>query len=73
MQEQVSLKGTCRRAALASIQERGQVLVLDLQEVPSQDSGGSTHALGHGTAQSQMSSILHVDKQQLKLCVPTCP
>jgi len=64
--------GTCRRAALAGIQERGQVLGMDLQEIPKQDSGRSTHALDHGAAQSQISFLPQVDRQQLKLYVPTC-
>ena len=65
--------GTCRRAALAGIQERGQVEGMDLQEIPRQDSGRSTHALDHGTAQSQISFLPQVDRQQqLKLYVPTC-
>ena len=45
---------------------------IDLQEIPRQDSGRSTHALGHGTAQSQISFLPQVDRQQLKLYVPTC-
>ncbi|PMD12283.1 hypothetical protein NA56DRAFT_500197 [Hyaloscypha hepaticicola] len=31
-----------------------------------------THALDHGTAQSQISFLRQVDRQQLKLYVPTC-
>jgi hypothetical protein len=40
---------------------------------PRQDSGRSTHALDNGTAQSQISFLPQVDRQQLKLCVPICP
>ena len=40
--------GGSRRAALTGI-EGGQALEVDLQEVPRQDSGRSTHALDHGT------------------------
>jgi hypothetical protein len=36
-----------RRAAVAGIQERGQVLGLDLRQVPWQDSCRSTHALDY--------------------------
>lgn len=32
--------GSCRRAALTSIEERGQVLEVDLPQVPRQDSAG---------------------------------
>ncbi len=39
-----------RRAALTGIQESGQVLGLDLRQVPRQNSGRSTHALEHGPA-----------------------
>ena len=63
--------GCHRRAALAGVQEGGQVLGLDLRQVPRQDSGRSTHALDHGTAQSQMSFLSQVDRRRLKLCVPT--
>jgi hypothetical protein len=51
---------------------RGQVLGVDLRQVPRQDSGRSTHALDHGTAQSRVSFLPQVDRQQLKPCVPTC-
>jgi hypothetical protein len=37
-------------AALAGIQERGQVLEVDLSQVPSQISGRSTHTLERSTA-----------------------
>jgi hypothetical protein len=52
------------RAALDGIQERGQVLGLDLRQVPRQDSGRSTDALDHGTAQSQISFLAQV------VCLP---
>lgn len=42
--------GSYRQATLTKIQERGYVLGLDLLETPKQDSGYSTHTLGHGTA-----------------------
>jgi hypothetical protein len=62
-----------RRAALAGIQEGGQVLGVDLRQVPRQDSACSAHALEHDTAQRQVGFLVQVDGQQLKLCVPTCP
>jgi hypothetical protein len=45
---------------------------MDLQEIPRQDSGRSTHALDHSTAESQISFLPQVDRQQLKLYVSTC-
>ena len=58
--------GGSRRATLAGIEDRGQALGLDRQEVSTQDSGRSTHALDHGTAPIQ-TSLSQVDRQQLKL------
>ena len=37
-----------------STEEGGQALEVDLQEVPRQDSGRSTHALDHGTVQHRV-------------------
>jgi hypothetical protein len=42
-----------RRAALAGMEERGQVLGVDLWQVPRQDSARNTYALEHGPAQSR--------------------
>jgi hypothetical protein len=39
--------GSYRRAALAGIQEGGQVLEVDLPPVPRQNSGCSTHTFEH--------------------------
>ena len=50
-----------RRAALAGIQERGQVLELDLRQVPKQNSGRRAHALDHGTGQSRVDVLPQVD------------
>jgi hypothetical protein len=61
------------RAALTGIQERGQVLGMDLWQVPRQDSTRNTYALEHGLAQRRLDFLQQVDRQQLKLCVPTCP
>ena len=41
---------SCRRAALTGIQERGQVLGVDLWQVSRQDSARHTYALEHGPA-----------------------
>jgi hypothetical protein len=57
-----------RRAALAGVQEGGQVLGLDLRQVPRQDSACNTHTLEHGTAQRRLGFLPRVDRQQLKLC-----
>jgi hypothetical protein len=46
--------GGSRRAALTGMEEGGQALEVDLQEVPRQDSGRSTHALDHGTVQHRV-------------------
>ena len=55
--------GACRRAAPAGKQERGQVLGLDLRQVPRQDSGRSTHALEHGPVQSRIDFLPQVDRE----------
>jgi hypothetical protein len=62
-----------RRAALAGIQERGQVLGVDLPQIPRQDSARNTYALEHDTAQRRVDFLPQVDRQRLKPCVPTCP
>ena len=60
------------RAALTGIQERGQALVVDLPQVPWQDSGCSTHALEHGAAQSRIDFLAAVDGEAAQsLCA--CP
>jgi hypothetical protein len=51
------------RAALAGIQERGQVLGVDLRQIHSQNSA-------HSTAQSRIGFLPQVDGQQLNLIVP---
>ena len=45
---------------------------LDLQKVSRQDSSRNTHALEHGSSQKRVSFLPQVDREQLKLCVPTC-
>ena len=45
--------GGSRRATLTGM-EGGQALEVDLQEVPRQDYGRSTHALDHGTVQHRV-------------------
>ncbi len=45
------------RAAPAGIQERGQVLEVDLPRVLNQNSGRSTHALEHDPAPSRIGSL----------------
>jgi hypothetical protein len=42
-----------RRAALAGIEVRGQVLGVDLWQVPRQGSARNMYALEHGPAQSR--------------------
>ena len=64
--------GRHRRAPLAGIQG-GQVLELDLQGVPRQDSGRSTHALDYGTAQSQMSFFPQMDGSSSSSMCPLVP
>ncbi|OCL03205.1 hypothetical protein AOQ84DRAFT_368571 [Glonium stellatum] len=61
-----------RRAALNGIQERGQVLRVDLLQVPRQDSNRSTYAVEHSLAQRQIGFIPQVNRQQFKLCVYLC-
>jgi hypothetical protein len=46
-------------------------LGLDLQKVSRQDSSRNTHALEHGPSQKRVSFLPQVDREQLKLCVPT--
>jgi len=65
--------GTYRQTALASVQEGGQVLGLDLRKVLGQDSARSSHALDHSTAQGPLGFPPRMDAQQLKMCAPTCP
>jgi hypothetical protein len=48
--------GGSRRAALTGM-EGGQALEVDLQEVPRQDSGRSTHALDHGKYSTESSKL----------------
>lgn len=64
--------GPYKRAALGGMEERGQALGLDLQKVSKQDSERNTHALEHGSSQKRVSFLSQVDREQLKLCVPTC-
>jgi hypothetical protein len=64
--EQAQPMVTAGRAALASIQERGQILELDLQEVPRQDSGRSAHALEHDPTQRRVDSLTQVDRPMLE-------
>lgn len=46
--------GSYRRAALAGVQEGGQVVEVDLPPVPRQDSACSTHTFEHGTGQRRV-------------------
>jgi hypothetical protein len=59
------------RAALAGIQERGQVLGVDLWQVPWQDRSTHAHALEHDPAQRRIGFLPHRDQQELNLVVPT--
>ena len=54
-----------RRAALAGVQEGGQVLGLDLQKVLGQDSGRITQVLEHDPAQSRLAFHPQMDSKQL--------
>jgi hypothetical protein len=53
------------RAVLAGIQERGQILGVDLWQVPWQDSALSTHALEHGPGPEPSSLTPQMDRKQL--------
>jgi hypothetical protein len=46
--------GSYRRAALAGVQEGGQVVEVDLPPVPRQDSACSTHTFEHRTGQRRV-------------------
>jgi hypothetical protein len=48
--KQAQLMARPRQAALARIQERGQVLEVDLLQIPRQNSARNTYALEHDTA-----------------------
>jgi hypothetical protein len=52
--------GRSGRAAVAGM-EGGQVLAVDLPQVPRQDSGCNTHALEHRTGQSRVGFLTQVD------------
>ncbi len=62
--------GSCRRAALASVQEGGQVVEVDLLTVPKQESACSTHTFEHCTGQRRVGFLAQVDR---RLLVRTCP
>jgi hypothetical protein len=47
------------------MEERGQILEVDLPQVPKQDSAGSTPALEYSAAQSQIGFLPQVDGKQL--------
>ena len=57
--------GGSRRAALAGMEERGQALEVDLQEVPRQDSGRSTHTFEHSTDQRRVGFLPQVNRRLL--------
>jgi len=60
-----------RRAALVGIQERGQVLGVDLWQVPRQYSARSTYALEHDPAPRRLGFPPPMDSKQLRpLCEP---
>jgi len=50
-----------RRAVLAGIQERRQVLGVDLWQVPRQGSARNTYALEHGPAPRRIGFLAQVD------------
>ena len=52
------------------MEERGQVLEVDLPQVPRQDSARSTPALEHSKEQTSVGFFLQVDRQQLNLSMP---
>jgi hypothetical protein len=52
------------------MEERGQVLEVDLPQVPRQDSARSTPALEHSKEQTWVGFFLQVDRQQLNLSMP---
>jgi hypothetical protein len=56
--------------ALASIQEGGQVVEVDLPPVPRQASPSSMHTFEHRTGQRRVGFLPQVDRQQLNLSVP---
>ena len=58
-----------RRTALAGIQERRQVLGLDLRQVPRQDSGRSPHALEHGPAKRRVVSRKWTGNSSSSVCL----
>ncbi|KAH6662058.1 hypothetical protein B0J14DRAFT_571244 [Halenospora varia] len=59
-----------RRAAVAGVQEGGQVVEMDLPPVPRQDSACSTHTFEHRTGQRRVDFLARVDR---RLLVRTCP
>jgi hypothetical protein len=56
--------GSYRRVALAGMEEGGQILEVDLPQVPRQDSARSTHALQHDTVQRRVGFLAQV------VCLP---
>jgi hypothetical protein len=46
--------GNYRRTMLAGVQEKGQVLGLDIRQVPGQDSASNTHTLEHDPASGRI-------------------
>jgi hypothetical protein len=55
------------------MEEGGQALGLDLQKVSRQNLSRNTYTLEHGSFQKRVSFLPQVDREQLKLCMPTCP
>lgn len=62
--------GFYRRAALAGVQEREQVVEVDLPPVPGQQSACSTHTFEHRKGQRRVGFLEQVDRW---LLVRTCP
>jgi hypothetical protein len=56
-----------RRAALTGIPERGQVLGVDLLQVPKQDSARNTYSLERDPTQRRLDFFAQVDSKQLDL------
>jgi hypothetical protein len=54
------------------MEEGRQALGLDLQKVSRQDLSCNMHALEHSSSQKRVSFFPQVDREQLKLCLPTC-
>jgi hypothetical protein len=62
--------GSYRRVALASVQEGGQVVEVDLPIVPKQESACSTYTFEYRIGQRRVGFLAQVDK---RLLVRTCP